>query len=152
VILSAPAASPLEEPAGVADTPPRLFPADPAAEDPGVRVLTIAEVAERLRIDTRTVHRAIRRGGPVANRLGARAAYRILAREAEAWIGRSVVEPAPPLTAQERAVAAALGPPRPRTRARPGPPAACRSARAPDGRRGPIRASSLAAPGARTAR
>jgi hypothetical protein len=62
------------------------------------------------------VRRAIRRGDLVASRLGARGAYRILARAADAWFGRSVVEPAPPLTAQEWAGASALGPPRPRPR------------------------------------
>lgn len=74
---------------------PRLFP-DPSDQeaDGGLRVLTIAEVAERLRVDKRTVRRAIRRGDLVASRLGQRGAYRILAREAQAWFARSVVEPA----------------------------------------------------------
>ena len=63
----------------------------------GDRLLTPGDVAERCQVSTKTVLRAIHRGGLRASRLGAQGAYRIREVDVDAWIEESVVvvQPAP---------------------------------------------------------
>jgi excisionase family DNA binding protein len=55
-------------------------------------LLTPADVAERCRVSTKTVIRAIKAGRLRAYRLGARGAYRLRVADVEAWLETSEVQ------------------------------------------------------------
>jgi excisionase family DNA binding protein len=59
-------------------------------------LLTPRDVAERCRLSTKTVLRAIHAGQLRASRLGAQAAFRIRPADVEAWIEACVVDAVPP--------------------------------------------------------
>ncbi len=64
------------------------------------RMLTPAEVADRCRLSTKTVLRAIRRGDLRACQLGSCRAFRIRPEDVDAWIASKTV--LPPLSASFR--------------------------------------------------
>jgi excisionase family DNA binding protein len=71
---------------------------NPSDEHP--RLLTPAEVAERCRLSTKTVLRAIRRGDLRASQLGSCRAFRIRPEDVDAWIAAKTIMP--PLSASFR--------------------------------------------------